>query len=53
MEVVTEPNSGLSVLLRNYYNWALGQESYGLTLMFGVAKGNVQALERISLSESN
>ena len=53
MEVVTEPNSGLSVLLRNWYNWQLGQENYTLTLMFGVAKGSVQALERISLSESN
>jgi hypothetical protein len=39
MSVVTDDRTGLSVLLRQWYDWTKGVENRTLTLMFGVAKG--------------
>ena len=47
LSVVTEPNTGLSVLVRQFYNWRIGQEEYAFTLMYGVAKANTGTLQRI------
>jgi hypothetical protein len=48
MTVVTDENTGLSILLRQWYNWDKGIENRSLTLMYGVAKGNTAAAQRIT-----
>lgn len=50
MSVVTERHSRLSVLLRQWYDWKMGEEYRTLTLMFGVAKGHTPNLQRIVTS---
>lgn len=39
MSIVTDERTGLSVLLRQWYEWSTGKEYRTLTLMYGVAKG--------------
>lgn len=47
ISVVTEPQSGLSIQVREWYNSDLAQFRRTYTLMYGVAKGQVACLERI------
>ncbi len=48
-ETITEPNTGLSIQLRQWYDFRLGKEFRTYTLMFGCAVGNPLCLERIVL----
>jgi hypothetical protein len=47
ISVVVEPNSGIGLQVRQWYDFKLGKTFRTFTLMFGVAKGNVDCLERI------
>ncbi len=47
LTVVTEPNSGLSVLLRQWYEMKEGKEYRTMTLMYGVAKG-IDTVQRLT-----
>ncbi len=49
IEIVTEPNTGLSLQVRHWYDFALGRENVTFTLMYGVAVGNAAAIERMTL----
>jgi hypothetical protein len=48
MRTITEANTGLSVQMRQWYNWRLGQEEFTLTWMYGVAAANTGTLQRIT-----
>lgn len=45
--LVTDDNSGLSIQVREWYDFALGQHRRTSTLMYGVAVGNPAMLQRI------
>lgn len=45
--VVTDPDSGISIQVREWYNADMGQFKRTYTLMYGVAKGVANAIERI------
>lgn len=47
IQTVTEPTTGLSAQLRQYYDMTLGQEFLTMTIMYGVAVGNAVFLQRI------
>lgn len=47
VSVVTEPRSGLSVQVREHYNMASGKRQVTFALIWGVAKGNANCLQRI------
>lgn len=47
IEVVTEPNTGLSLQVRSWYDMKLGKEFRTYTLMYGVAAGNPACIERL------
>ena len=47
ISTVTEPHSGLSVQLREWYDMTLAKESRTMTLMYGFAKGNAATLVRM------
>ena len=51
IDIVTEPNTGLSVQLRQWYNFQLGKEYRTITLMYGMAV-NVGAPGRLQLVTS-
>lgn len=51
ISTVTEPQSGLSVQVREWYNADLGQFRRSYTLMYGVAIGQATSLQRIVLDE--
>ena len=44
---VTDPDSGLSVQVREWYDFNLGRHYRNTVLMYGVAVGNAAALQRI------
>jgi hypothetical protein len=46
--IATEPESGLSVQVREWYNADLAQFRRTYTLMYGVAKGQATSLQRIT-----
>ncbi len=46
IENVTEPNTGLSLQMRSWYDMQKGQEFRSFVLMYGVAVGNAACLER-------
>jgi hypothetical protein len=48
MTVVTEPESGLSLLMRQWYDWNAGKEKRTYTLMYGVAVGVKENLQLLS-----
>ncbi len=48
ISVVTEPETGLSIQVREWYEATLAQYRRTYTLMFGVAKAQTAALERIA-----
>lgn len=50
VKTITEPNTGLSIQLRQWYDFRLGKEFRTYTLMFGTAVGNPECLERIVTS---
>lgn len=52
IEVVSEPNTGISLLMRQWYNPGEGKEYRSYSLLTGVAKGIASGLERI-VSASN
>lgn len=47
---VTEPNTKLSIQLRQWYDMQKGKEFRTMTLMYGVAKGVTENLQRISIA---
>lgn len=47
ISVATEPQTGLSVQVREWYEATLGQFRRSYTLMYGVAKGQTDCLQRI------
>lgn len=47
IETVTEDQSGISIQTREWYDATLGKFSRSYTLMYGVAKGQTDALQRI------
>ena len=51
IDVVTEPHTGLSIQLRQWYNFQLGQEFRTITLMYGMAV-NTGAPGRLQLITS-
>jgi len=51
ISTVTEPKSGLSVQVREWYNSELGSFRRSYTLMFGVAVGQAASLQRITQSD--
>jgi hypothetical protein len=50
ISTVSEPNTGLTIQLRQWYDPKAGMEYRTYTLMYGVAAGNPLALERLTLS---
>jgi hypothetical protein len=44
---VTEPKSGISVQLRQFYDMRLGRRQVTYAIIYGVAKGNGQCLHRL------
>jgi hypothetical protein len=50
IEIITEPNSGLSIQMRSFYDMRAGLEVRTYTLMYGVAVGNAACLERITIA---
>jgi hypothetical protein len=51
LTTVTDDKSGLSVQVRTWYDPLLGKEFRTFTLMFGVAKGDANRLERLLSAE--
>jgi hypothetical protein len=47
ISTVTEPHTGLSIQLREWYDMTLAKESRTMTLMYGFAKGNAGTLVRL------
>jgi hypothetical protein len=47
VEVITHPETKLSIQLRSWYDFRMGKEYRTYTLMFGVAPGDPARLERI------
>lgn len=47
LSTVTDVDTGISLQVREYYNSTLAEFNRSYTLMFGVAKGQVAALQRI------
>ncbi len=47
ISVATEPQTGISIQVREWYEATLGQFRRSYTLMFGVAKGQTDCLQRI------
>jgi len=47
VEIVTEPNTNLSIQVRSWYDYALGKEFRTFTIMYGVAVGQAACLERL------
>jgi len=39
IELITDPDTGMSMLVRTHYNWQLGKVHMTLVWMYGVAKG--------------
>jgi hypothetical protein len=46
VENITEPNTGLTLQVRSWYDFKLGNEYRTFTLMYGVAKGNTACVQR-------
>lgn len=47
VENVTEPSTRLSLQVRSWYDWQKGKEFRTYTMMYGVAAGNPECLDRI------